>query len=74
MVAELELTPEQFREVAAACAHVRLGDEAPPHFLAFLVGRLGPHDPALADRLASASPDEAQRLFDRLRLHQISPE
>jgi hypothetical protein len=74
MVAELDLTPEQFRAVADACAHVRLGEEAPPSFLPFLVERLRPGSPALADRLARASPEEVQRLFDRLRLHQISPE
>jgi hypothetical protein len=74
MSADLDLTDAEFRRVADAFAHLRLGEERPPFFRDFLVRRLRGGSPALADRLASAGDDHIERLFERLRLHQISPE
>jgi hypothetical protein len=74
MVAGLELTQEEFLAIAAAFAHFRLGDEPPPSFVPFLTNRLRPNRPALADRLANASPEDIDQLVTRLRLHQSSPE
>jgi hypothetical protein len=74
MSAELDLTDAEFRRVADAFAHVRLGDAGPPFLRDFLVLRLRERDPGLADRVAGATDEQVERLLDRVRLHQISPE
>ena len=82
MSAELELTDAQFRRVANAFVHLRLGDEGPPfmreallhRMREFLVARLRAGSPALADRISGATDEQVEHLLDRVRLHQASPE
>jgi hypothetical protein len=74
MSAEFDLTDADFARVVAAFDHLRLGTESPPFLRDFLVLRLREHDPGLADRVASATDEQVERLLDRVRLHQISPE
>jgi hypothetical protein len=74
MGTDLDLTDEEFCHVASAFSHLHVGPEIPPFLRDFLVLRLREHDPGLADRVVSATDEQVERLLDRVRLHQVSPE
>jgi hypothetical protein len=71
MAANLDLRDDVFRHVAAAFRHLRLGPAMPPFFRDFLVRRLRPRAPALADRVAVAREEDLERLCTRLRIVQL---
>ena len=68
---DLDLTDEEFRHVVSAFSHFHVGPERPPFFREFLVLRLRGTDADLADRILAASDEQVERLFVRLRAHQL---
>jgi hypothetical protein len=70
-VEDLNLTEEEFRAVARACATIRLSGGAPPYLQEFIVRRLGEAGRAgLAAKVAAYGPAQVQALAALLVGHQ----
>jgi hypothetical protein len=71
MGTDLDLTDEEFCHVVTAYSHFHIGPEMPPFFRDFLALRLRGGAPDLADRIAAMPDEQVERLFVRLRAHQL---
>jgi hypothetical protein len=65
-----DLTYEELRQVAGACAWVMIPPKTPPYFQQFLVLRLEPAVPALAGKIAAYDAVQMEVLCDWLRRRQ----
>ena len=65
-----DLTYEELRQVAGACAWVMIAPKTPPYFQQFLARRLESAAPALARRIAGYDAVQMEVLCEWLRRRQ----